>query len=300
MPETTQPWYQTSQEVKPRKKKAYVGHRIRQEIKVSGRVQRDQSDCISCRNSGLGFFLFETLYCSPTVLWPWADLPSKGQPTGPGDDLLVNSILPPSFFILALSAPYFGNATAKHWEEVCMWTQKQDMLPSSHLPEDMFHLGVKRWDSRLRTWWWSQWWQLVYTKAQELLRAVNASARSLQVYVSLRWAKEGLGKQVQARTNERQDKILKKIRNLMIVVLSPSDSGAGITSKLQSYLQGWIFEFLLKLFFSLLAHAIRFPFPHTGYFLTDLLTVCFLRAKAVSFVTQPCSVTWALIHNWSF
>lgn len=39
MPKTTQPQYQTSQEVKPRKKKAYVGYRIRQEMKVSGRAQ---------------------------------------------------------------------------------------------------------------------------------------------------------------------------------------------------------------------------------------------------------------------
>lgn len=76
----------------------------------------------------------------------------------------------------------------------------------------------------------------MYTKALELLRAVKASARSLQAYVSLRRAKEGLRKQVQARTNERQDKMLESIQSILITVLSPVDSGAGVTSKLQSYL----------------------------------------------------------------
>lgn len=77
------------------------------------------------------------------------------------------------------------------------------------------------------------------------------------------------------RINERQDKTLENIRSILITVLSPSDSGAGVTTKLQSYLWGWSFEFLLNLFFSLLAHATRFPFSHTGYFLTDLLTIFF-------------------------
>lgn len=60
------------------------------------------------------------------------------------------------------------------------------------------------------------------------------------------------------------------------------------------------FYLLLNRFNSLLVHSTRFPVSHTGYFLTHLLTVCLLGAKAVSFVTQPCSVTWALIHAWSF
>lgn len=76
----------------------------------------------------------------------------------------------------------------------------------------------------------------MYTKALELLREVKASARSLQAYVSLRRAKEGLRKQVQTKTNERQDKMLESIQSILITVLSPFDSGPGVTSKLQSYL----------------------------------------------------------------
>lgn len=147
MLKTTQPQYQTSQEVKPRKKKAYVGYRIGQKkrLLVDYGIQRDQSDCVSCRNSGLGFFVWKTLLLSnsPMTL-DCSSQPSQGQPTGPGDELLVSSILPPVVFILVLSAPHCGNARAKHWGEVCVWAEKQDMLPSSHLPEDMFHLGVKR------------------------------------------------------------------------------------------------------------------------------------------------------------
>lgn len=81
MPQITQPQYQTSQEVIPRKEKAYVGHRIWQEIKVSVRVQCTEGAewLPQLQKLRFAFVLFETLECSPTVLWPWADLPSKGQ-----------------------------------------------------------------------------------------------------------------------------------------------------------------------------------------------------------------------------
>lgn len=64
----------------------------------------------------------------------------------------------------------------------------------------------------------------------------EASARSPQAYVFLRRVKEGLRKQVQARTNERQDEVLQSRQSVMVMVLSPSDLEARVTSKLQSYL----------------------------------------------------------------
>lgn len=64
----------------------------------------------------------------------------------------------------------------------------------------------------------------------------EVSARSPQARVSLRRVKEGLKKQVQARTNERQDEVLQNRQSVMVMVLSPSDSETRVTSKLQSFL----------------------------------------------------------------
>lgn len=55
------------------------------------------------------------------------------------------------------------------------------------------------------------------------------SVPGLPRYISLRRVKEGLKKQVQARTNERQDEVLQSRQSVMVMVLSPSDSEARVT-----------------------------------------------------------------------
>jgi len=91
----------------------------------------------------------------------------------------------------------------------------------------------------------------------------EASARSPQAYVSLGRAKEGLKKQIQARTKERRDKVLQSRQSVMVLVLSPSDSEARVTSKLW-----FLLAFLLNLFSSLLAHSTCFSLSHTICFLS--------------------------------
>lgn len=77
--------------------------------------------------------------------------------------------------------------------------------------------------------------------------------------------------------------MLESSKRVMVMVHSPSDLEARVTSKLQSYLQGQGFDFFAKCVLFILGSSHPFSF-FTHELFPDLLTLCFLRAKGDSFV----------------
>lgn len=308
MPEITQPQYQTSQEMKVRKKKAYVGHRISQEIKVSGRVWWTEGAEWLHQLQKLRFafvlfcFVWNSLVLSNSAMTlGWSS--QQGPVLSSRQDQDMTSWSTPSYilwssfwlFLLHIVGVLQGNTGERlacgHRSRTCCCSPA--CLGTCSTWVWRHEVAVFKHDGDLRD---NNYCILKHRNYSGQWKPVPGLSKHMFPWGGQRkaWGNRFRPEQWETRQNVWEHQ--KHNDHGAFTFWFRSRGHIKITI-LFTRLKLWLFT---KSVLFVIGSSTCFPFSHTGYFLTDLLTVCFLGAKAVSSVTQPCSVTWALIHNWSF